>query len=224
MSTVDCWTREILATVMLLFSVSALWSSYGQISLSVTTLSPFTSSFARIMSLLRSSKSPLEPSQFLQFLHGIVTKSRKPNLSLFQQQDAAEILSYIFEKFWVESLHSQHMLRFMLRYKITCTTCFNDSSNEEYFSLLQLAVSNSIQIALNSSLETETLSEDNSIYGNFCCSLKPASVVPAFSEVGRYLVIQLKRFVSHDNQVLKDIRHVQCTPNISVPVKDNEVT
>ena len=116
------------------------------------------------------------------------------------------------------------MLRFMLRYKITCNTSFNDSSNEEYFSLLQLAVWNSVQTALNSSLETETLSEDNSIYGNFCCSLKWASVVPAFSEVGRYLVIQLKRFVSHDNQVLKDMKHVQCTPNISVPVKDNEVT
>ena len=59
---------------------------------------------------------------------------------------------------------------------------------------------------------------------NFCCSLKSASVVPAFLEVGPYLVIQLKRFVSHDNQVLKDMEHVQCTPNISVPVKENEVT
>ena len=49
-------------------------------------------------------------------------------------------------------------------------------------------------------------------------------MVAAFSEVGRYLVIQLKCFVSHDNQVIKDINHVQCTPNISVPVKDNEVT
>ena len=39
------------------------------------SLSPFTSSFVRIMSLLRSSKSPLDPSQFLRFLQGIVTKS-----------------------------------------------------------------------------------------------------------------------------------------------------
>ena len=38
MSTVDSWTREILATLMLPFSFPALWSSYGQISLSVTTL------------------------------------------------------------------------------------------------------------------------------------------------------------------------------------------
>ena len=209
---------------MLLFSVLALWSSYCQVSLSVTALSPFTSSFVRIMLLLRSSKSLLDPSKFLWFLHGIVTKSGTRNFSLFQQQDAAEILSCIFEEFCVESLHMQHMLKFKLRYEMTCNTCFNYSSDEESSLLLQLAVSNSIQTALNSSLETETLSGDNSIYCNFCCSLKSASVVPAFLEVGCYLVIQLKPFVSHDNQVLKDIKHVQCTPNTSVPVKVNEVT
>ena len=51
------------------------------------------------MSLLRSSKSPLDPSQVLRFLQGMVTKSGKPNFSLFQQQDAAEILSLKFEVF-----------------------------------------------------------------------------------------------------------------------------
>ena len=104
------------------------------------------------------------------------------------------------------------MLRFNLKYEITCITCFNDRSNEGSSSLLELAVSKSIQTALNSSLETETLSGENSIYCNFRCSLKSASVVPAFSEVGRYLAIQLKCLVSHDNQVIKDIKHVQCTP------------
>ena len=170
--------------------LSTLEQSWSNFTFCNTSLSRFTS-FIRIMSLLRSSKSPLDPSHFLRFLQGIVTKSGKPNFSLFQQQDAAEILSCIFEEFYVESLHVQHMLRFKLRYEITCNTCFNDSSNEESSSLFQLAMSNSIQTALNFSFETKTLSGDNSIYCNFCCSLKSASVVPAFLEVGRYLVIQL---------------------------------
>ena len=80
------------------------------------------------------------------------------------------------------------------------------------------------QTALNSSLQAETLSGDNSVYRNFCCSLKSASVVPASSEVCHYLVIQLKDFVSHDNQVIKDIKYIQCTPNFSLPVKDNKMT
>ena len=92
---------------------------------------------------------------------------------------------------------------FKLRNEITCNTCFNNSSYEESLSLLQLDVSNSIQTALNSSLHAETLSGDNSVYCNFCCSLKSASVVPPFSEVGCYLVIQVI-------QVIKDIKHVQC--------------
>ena len=62
------------------------------------------------------------------------------------------------------------------------------------------------------------------VYFNFCCSIKSVSVVPAFSEVVSYLVVQLKHFVSYDNQVIKAMKHVQCTPNISVPVKDKEVT
>ena len=61
---------------------------------------------------------------------------------------------------------------------------FHDSSNEESSLLLRVAVSNSIQTALNSSLAVETLSGDNSIHSNFCCSLKSTSVVLAFSEVG----------------------------------------
>ena len=105
-----------------------------------------------------------------------------------------------------------------------CSYVCMDLSWKTLLAMPQQLLSNSIQTALNSSLGTETLSGDNSIYCNFCCSLKSASVVPAFLEVGRYLVIQLKRFVSHDNQVLIDMKHVQCTPNISVPVKDNEVT
>ena len=39
--------------------------------------------------------------------------------------------------------------------------------------------------------------------------------------MGRYLEIQLQRFVSRDNEVLKDTKHVWCAPNFSVPIKDN---
>ena len=97
---------------------------------------------------------------------------------------------------------------FKLRDEITCNTCFNGSSNEAYSSLLQLAMTNSIQTDLNFSLQAELLTGDNSVYCNFCCSLK-SSVFCIF--------------VSHDNQFIEDIKQVQCTPNMFVAVKDNEV-
>ena len=58
-----------------------------------------------------------------------------------------------------------------------------------FLTLAQLAVSDSIQTASNSSWQAETLSGYNSVYCNFCCSLKSAPAVPAFSEVSHYLVI-----------------------------------
>ena len=136
-------TCYVNASLQCLSTMEQLWSNFTFCN---NSLSPFTSSFVRIMSLLRSSKSPLDPSQFLWFLHGTVSpwsqsmnwKSGKPNFSLFQHQDVAEILSCIFEEFCVESLHMQHMLRFKSH-----VTRFNDSSNEEFSSLLQLVVSNS---------------------------------------------------------------------------------
>ena len=76
----------------------------------------------------------------------------------------------------------QHMLMLKLRNEIFYNTCFSNSINEKSSSVLQLAVPNYNYTALNSSLHAETLSGDNSVYCNFCCSLKSASVAPAFSE------------------------------------------
>ena len=121
-----------------------------------------------------------------------------------------------------------------LRNQIICNICFNDTSNEKSLSLLQLAVSNSIQRAFTSSSQAETLSGDDSSFQaetlsggdsiccNFCCFLKLSSVVPAFLEEHHYLVIQLMYLVSHNNQVIKD-KTCSCTPNFSMPFKDNEV-
>ena len=72
-------------------------------------------------------------------LQGFAIKSGKPNFSLFQQQNAVESFSCIFEEFCVESLHAQHKL-FKLRNEITYNTCFNDSSNEESSSLAMSCV------------------------------------------------------------------------------------
>ena len=214
-------TCYVNASLQCLSTMEQLWSNFTSFN---NSLSPFVSSFVKIMSLLRSSKSPLDPSQFLRFLQRIIAKSGNTGFELFQQQDAAEVLSYIFDEFCGESLHAQHMLKFKMQSEITCSTCQNESISEDTSSLLQLPVSNTIQAALNSFLQPEILTEDNSFYCNFCSALKSASVVPAFTEVGHYLVIQLKRFFNHGDQVIKDIKHVKCSPTISVPLKDNEVT
>ena len=137
---------------MLPFSVSALWSSFSQISLSVITLSfHLHLLWVELCCCWDLPNLLWIPLNLFLFLQEVVIKTTKPNFSLFQRQDTAKILSCIFEEFCVESFHAQHMLRFKLRNEYTCSTSFNDSSNEECPSLLHLPVSSSIQTALNSS-------------------------------------------------------------------------
>ena len=58
-------TCYINASLQCLSTMEQLWSNFTFCN---NSLSSFTSSFVIIMSLLRSSKSSLDPSQFLRFL------------------------------------------------------------------------------------------------------------------------------------------------------------
>ena len=71
-------TYYINSSLQCLSTMEQLWSNFTFCN---NSPSPFTSSFVRIMPLLRSSKSPLDPSQFLCFLQGVFTKSGKSNFS-----------------------------------------------------------------------------------------------------------------------------------------------
>ena len=77
-------TCYINASLQCLSTMEQLWSNFTFCN---NSLSPFTSSVVIIMSLLRSFKSPLDPSQYLWFLQGVVTNSAEPNFLLFQQQN-----------------------------------------------------------------------------------------------------------------------------------------
>ena len=139
-----------------------LWSN---LSFHHPNLSPFISSFVKIISLLKTSKATLDPSHFLQRLHQLITKSGNTQFQLFAQQDAAEMLTYILDAFCSESVNAKNMLITNTRQLITCNICQQTSLTEESAPLLQLAVSNSIQTSLDSFLSAETL--DN-FECNFC--------------------------------------------------------
>ena len=96
--------------------------------------------------------------------------------------------------------------------------------NEETTPLLQLPVHKSIQFAINSLLIPEYLTAENGYFCNVCSKNCSATVKHYFSRVGQYLIIQLKRLVNNEGQLIKDIQKVDCSPNIFVPVVDGEIT
>ena len=97
---------------------------------------------------LQQRRFTLDPSYFLKCLKQI-TKAGNPAFNLFSQQDAAEILSYILEELYGESIHASESIRIRVRQIISCTMCQQYPSTEDS-SILQLPVSESIQSSLNS--------------------------------------------------------------------------
>ena len=198
--------------------MTQFWSN---LNLHSAILSPFASSFVKLMSLLKSSKSALDPSHFLRHLKQIILKSGRPDFDIFQQQDAAEILLCVLEELCGESILAQDSINVQVRKSITCTTCQQESVSEESHRLLQLAVSMSIQTSIDLFLNSEVLTNDNMYFCKFCDSLQPAILEHKFCQLGHYLIIQLKRF---SNGLIKDIQHVISSPVLFVPVSvDSEI-
>ena len=214
-------TCYINASLQCFSTMEYLWSN---ISLLNNNLPPFINSFLRLMSLLRSSKAALDPSQFLRHLKVVLIRSGKSDFNIFSQQDAGEILSSILIELCSFSPHAQQALYHSLRNEITCNSCLNSSINEESSPILHVPVANTVQASLSELLKSEELLEEASYFCNYCSGYRPAIVEHSFSKVGQYLVVQLKRFTQQEGVFKRDIQKVFSTPNIEVTVVDGDLT
>ena len=214
-------TCYINACLQCFSTMDRLWS---KISLLSNKLSPFISSFVKLMSLLRSSKNPLDPSQFLRHLKIALIKLGKSDFNLFSQQDAGEILSSILVELCSFSPHVQQAIQYSLKTEITCNSCMISSLNEESSAMLQVPIAETVQECLTDVLQSEELSGETSYFCNACAAYRSAYIEHSFSKLGQYLIVHLKRFTQQDNVFRKNIQKVFCTPNITVPVVDSDVT
>ena len=144
------------------------------------------------MSLLKSSKSPVDPSQFLRLLEQVLVKSGRVDLDLFQQQDACEILLCILEELFEESVQAAKITKCHIKTLITCNSCFQSNVKEDPFSILQLPISDSVQNSISLFLMPEELSGNNLNFCNSCQSQQPAVLEHQISKVGNFLIIEIE--------------------------------
>ena len=171
------------------------------------------------MSLLKTYKSPIDPSQFLRFLKQVVIKSGNVDFNIFQQQDACEVLSCILDELCSLSPHALDAINTHVKNTITCNTCLQCNIREDPCNILQVPVSNSIQEPINFFLKAEELQGNNMYFCDLCSSLQQATLEHEFSRVGDLLKrFHLKRFTNFGNSVTKDIRPVKCDTEITLPV------
>ena len=110
-------TCYINATLPSLSTMVQFCSNFNAVS---ETLSPFVSSFVKIMSLLKSSKSAIDPSQFLRFLKQVLVKSGRPYLNIFEQQDAGKILACFSDELCGDSILTLDLVQVKTRVTTDC--------------------------------------------------------------------------------------------------------
>ena len=208
-------TCYLNASLQCLSTMVSFWST---LTTSSTNLSPFASSFTKIMTSLITSKGPIDPSNFIRQFTNILVRSGKQNVDLFQQQDAAEFLSYILDELVSVSPFVSNMIKVSIRVRISCNHCNHDNLREDISTILQVPVKANIQSCVNMFLAPVFLSGDDSIYCHVCESKQPAVVSHNLSSIGKYLILQTKRFVNEGSFFSKHLQKIVCTPNLSVPV------
>ena len=191
------------------------WSSFNAFSKTFS----FVSSFVK-MFLLKSSKSTIDPSQFLRFLEEVLVKSGRLHFNIFEQQDVGEILACILDELCGDFILALDLVQVKTKVTIDCLSCHQSIDNEDPFSILKLPLANTMQSSLDSFLMPEHLSGDNSFFCCNCSSLKPAFFEHGFLVI-QFLIIQLKRFVNFQRTVTKDTILFGVSP---IPViLDNDV-
>ena len=105
---------------MQLFCALAPWCGSGQALMFFgKTLPPFVSSFIK-MFLLKSSKSAIEPSQFLRFLKQVLVKSGRPYFNIFDQQDAEIIMACILDELCGDFILALDLVQVKTRVTTAC--------------------------------------------------------------------------------------------------------
>ena len=97
------------------------------------------------------------------------------------------------------------MVKVSFRVTITCNKCGFENIEEDSTSILQNPVEANLQSSLNVFLSRELLTEENSYFCHVCQSHQSVEVVHNLSSVGKFLILQTKRFLQNESTLVKHL-------------------
>ena len=206
----------------LLQSLSVLEHFWRNLYSENQVVAPLASSFLKIMSLLNSSTTPIDPSSFIKCLGRVIRKSGNKTFEMNQQQDVAEALGYVLEELCSCSSKVADSINCRYRTSTVCSTCLEERCEEQTSSTLSVPMADNLQAAVDTFFKPEQVHN-----ATFCCKGSSCQRQTVLSHCSRYLLVQLKRFyVDFQGSVKKDPRQVCFAKDfLSVPASiDNVVS
>ena len=176
-----------------------------------------------MMFLLESAKSSLDPSQFLRALKNHYLKEQTIGFDVFAQQDVVEILEVVLGELFSSSIIANEACNIRTLTQYTCHTCLQVNTLEDNSPILRLPLDKDVQKAVNSILQTETLTSSNAPFCHVCSEKNDSDSKLTFTNLGSCLIIQLKRFRSIDGVSCKDCTLIQCLPLIKIIINSDKV-
>ena len=123
------------------------------------------------------------------------------------QQDVPEVLNYILNNFCGISVLAQDQIRVVIRKRITCMNCLQSDDREDVHMIVKLNVAKNVNAAFYNFLNEEVILDREC---PVCFSKHNASLEKTVVVAGKYLIIQLKRYLLNDGGWVKDMSLVNC--------------
>ena len=125
-------------------------------------------------------------------------------MSFNTPQDIPEILSYIFNELATTSIMALETIKISVQSSTSCLACLSERNSEHSTFILQLPMSRSVQRSIDLYLAAEPLQSNT-----MCCSGTQVLTSNKIHSCGRYLIIQLNRFMTDsDGACVKDVRKI----------------
>ena len=195
------------ALLQALSVLTGFWSTLPALASEEHHISPLVAAYCQIMFFLKSSKNPIDPSCFLDAFSRFMVSMGRDDFVVNSQQDVPEVLNYLLDNFCGISVLSQDQIKVVIRNRITCTNCLQSDDREDIHMIVKLNIAGNVNDAFNNFLNEEVIfNRDCPV----CLSKHNASLEKRVVVAGKYLIINLKRYLLNDGGWVKDMSLVKC--------------
>jgi len=170
------------------------------------------------LSLLKRSKSPVDPSNFLRALQDEMRKT-VTDFYFNQPQDAQEVLSTILVSLKKISAVASNLFSLTVKSITSCDTCHCSETEDNNLSILSLPLKVSIPDSITERLKSVQLSKFCPICETRTSFSKESQII----STGSFVIIHIDRFSYIEGKPIRNPKVVKCMENLVIPISPSSL-